>query len=357
MTIMQEPAVRQALANAWVSVRSKAAAPGLDGIDAADFQKDAARQLGFLARELLDGSYQPLPARMFTLKKGAKARELGILYIRDRVAQLALANLLRPVFEPQFSACCYAFLPGRSARAAVTRVCELLEMERPWFVRTDIDAYFDCIPHDLLLAQLEPCMEADALRLVRQSISMPELRDGVETKRAQGLCQGSPLSPLLSNVFLLDFDREAEQYGCDYLRYCDDLLFLSEREDMLPFILEGAQASLGRLRLRLKESKTSYGRIADGFSYLGYRFSDAGSIAQTKAIQSLTQRLEACLDVLLEQLAGNVRAGADVGTILLYRGEQRAAGAVAAILRAWRFRLRAGDVRPKQPHDGGSRGR
>lgn len=185
---MDESTVRQALALAWEHVRAKAAAPGPDGIDVADFQTDAQHQLDLLAVELLAGSYQPLPARMFILRKGTKTRELGILCVRDRVAQLALANLIAPQFESQFSDCCYAFRPGKSARAAVARVCELLEQGRSFFFRADIDDYYNSIDHALLLEKLGESLDGGTVELVRQSICQPELREGMETRRGKGLC-------------------------------------------------------------------------------------------------------------------------------------------------------------------------
>ena len=323
---MEEALVRQALAQAWEHVRAKAAAPGPDGIDVADFQTGARHQLQLLAEELLAGAYQPLPARIFTLRKGTKVRELGILCVRDRIAQLALANLIAPRFEAQFSACCYAFRPGKSARTAVGHVCELLEQGRQFFFRADIDDYFNSIHHELLLEKLSETLDISMVDLIHQSICLPELRDGMESRRAKGLCQGSPLSPLLANIFLADYDKKAEQYGCDYLRYCDDLLFLTNDEDALSAILASSQLFMGRLYLSFKAEKTKLGPVTDGFTFLGYAFSDTGSIAQTKAVQSISQRLEIPLEQLLEQFAQNVRSE---------RKAELPWEAVVAVLRGW----------------------
>ena len=146
---MQQPltasAIETRLLAAWRHVQAKASAPGLDGIDIADFATDADRQLKKLADALISGTYTPLPVRIFTIQKGEKARELGILTVRDRIAQHALAQILSDRYEPMFLPSSFAFRPGKSAKRAVEQVCSWIQEDKPAVFRSDIDNYFNRI--------------------------------------------------------------------------------------------------------------------------------------------------------------------------------------------------------------------
>ncbi|MDR3050434.1 MAG: hypothetical protein LBU67_01765 [Oscillospiraceae bacterium] len=317
----------QALATAWQHVQAKASAPGLDGIDIMDFRLDANHQLRLLRDQMLDGSYTPGTVRIFTLKKGQKTREIGLLCVRDRIAQHAMAQILSAEYEPRFLPQSYAFRPSKSAKQAVQQVCQWIQEKKTSFFRSDIDAYFNHIHHEVLLTKLEADVDEALLRLISESIKLQELRDGALVRREMGLCQGSPLSPLLANVYLHDFDR-AMVGCCDaYIRYCDDFVCMADDQQAWKALAAMIGAQLEPLHLTLKSSKTSQGMLSDGFAFLGYFFSDQGSVVMVKAIESLADSLTPRIERLLAQLAQ--QHSAEGGDVTLDWG------ALADVLRGW----------------------
>ena len=293
-----------ALMQAWQHAQDKKSAPGLDGIDIADFRQDSDYQLRKLAEGIIDETYCPRPVRVFEFIKGKKSRKIGILCLQDRIVQHALARLLGTIFESRFLDCSYAFRPGRSAKSAIQQVCSFIQNGANLFFRSDIDSFFDTINHDILLKKIEPDVNSHLLRTIEKCIKLTEIEQGMPKKRNFGLCQGGPLSPILANVYLMDFD--AAMVGNDYsfIRYCDDFvcLFKTSNAKIIDDIESHAKNVLLPLDLTLKQKKTSKGDVAQGFNFLGYRFSDSGTIVQIQAIEALIEKLQPKIEKLFEQL-------------------------------------------------------
>lgn len=306
---LERETLHSQLLASWRHVQEKGSAPGLDGIDIEDFKTDADRQIRLLTGEMMSASYIPLPVRVFTQRKGDKERELGILCVRDRVAQHALAEILSTVYEPRFLPCSYAFRPGKSARQAVDAVCEWIAQGKEAAFRSDVDSYFDRIDHRRLINLLRDDMEESLVALVAKCIRLREMRAGIPVARTVGICQGAPLSPLLSNVYLHDFDRMMSEKTAHYLRYCDDFVCLTETLEQAKECAAQAKAALQSIKLSLKAQKTSAGHVSDGFSFLGYHFTDAGSVVRIQALESLAQSLERRIEPLHKQYAENCRSG------------------------------------------------
>ncbi|MCL1912520.1 MAG: reverse transcriptase/maturase family protein [Eubacteriaceae bacterium] len=299
------------LQRSWQHAFKKASAPGLDGIDIGDFAKDSTNQLLILEKELLNGSYTPHPVRAFQITKGEKTRELGILCIRDRIAQHALSEILSNEYEPLFSVNSYAFRHGYSARMAVVKVCDQIESGDTMVFRSDIEACYDSIQHDLLEEILLERFDTSFVDLLMRSVKLIEHREGVPSTRELGLCQGSPLSPVLLNIFLTDFDKTIEELGAFYLRYCDDFVFLSNNEATLETVENATAEELSKLGLHMKPAKTTIGDVAGGFNFLGFYISDSGSIVETKAVNALAERLEPIINGLASSQREQVLSGQD----------------------------------------------
>ena len=206
---LYEQATRlESLERAWLRVLRNAGAAGADGLTVAEFARAAPVRLISLHRSLRDGSYRPGPLRRVAIPKPAGGeRVLLIPGIADRIVQTAVAEALVPVLEPGFEDDSFAYRPGRSVAQAVERVRRLRADGYQWVIDGDIERYFDRVPHDPLLGLLETHLDDPALLdLIAQWLEQAS----AETGGSFGLPQGSPLSPLLSNLYLDQLDDAAQ---------------------------------------------------------------------------------------------------------------------------------------------------
>lgn len=263
---------------AWVRIRARGkGTPGVDGVtvEAYDARLDA--HIERLARCLLDGSYRPLPLRRLVVGTGDKARTLAIPTVEDRLVQTSLLLTLQPGIERLLSDSAYAYRPGRGVAQASRHLERHLRDRRPFVAKGDIAAFFDEIPRQPLfdaLAELVP--DPDVRALVRTCLDAP-LAGHIP---AHGLPQGGVLSPMLSNVYLLPFDRAFAREALPLLRYADDFAVPCHTADEAARALALARSELGALGLRLHPEKSRVVALADGFTFLGVAFGpDRGPLA------------------------------------------------------------------------------
>ncbi|MBK8906690.1 MAG: CRISPR-associated endonuclease Cas1 [Rhodospirillales bacterium] len=251
----------------WAKVRANKGGPGGDGETLWDFRAQAGPRIERLARELMGGDYRPGPLRAVDVpKRSGGTRTLSIPCVVDRVAQTAAAMVLGPVLEPEFEDSSFAYRPGRSVERAVARVSALYRDGYRYVVDGDIRAYFDSIPHAPLVARLEAIVDDERL------IDLIELwlegfdEDGV------GIPQGSPISPLLANLYLDAVDERIERRGVRLVRYADDFVLLCRSESRAAGALERMAALLAEHGLELHPEKTRIVRFENGFTFLGRLF-------------------------------------------------------------------------------------
>jgi CRISPR-associated protein Cas1 len=203
---------------------------------------------------------------------------MGIPVVADRVLMGAAADALATVLEPTFSDRSYAYRPNRGARQAVTEIAGSPRLQTGWALIADIAAYFDNIDHGLLLAMLREHVADDAfVRLVTAWVTNPARDGGQDTRPRRGVPQGSPISPILANLYLTPLDRWMERKGLDYARYADDFVALCDSAPDAQAISDEMEAFLAReLRLSVKPTKTTFVPVADGFDFLGFRLDADG---------------------------------------------------------------------------------
>lgn len=264
-----------ALRGAWEKVMRRSGAPGSDGVTVEQFAADAGRYLALLAAELQNGRYRPRPYRQVEVAKGdGGTRRLAIPCLRDRVVQTSMAGVLTPCVDGRLQPCSYAYRPGRSVLRAVAAVEAELARGMVWVVDADIRSFFDTVPHAPLWGLLRDWVpDARARWLVRVSIEA-----GCPAPR-QGLPQGSPLSPVLSNVYLHPFDAVIVGSGSALVRYADDFLIMCATRAQAENALGTAGRVLGSLGLNLHPDKTRIVHRDEGFSFLGHRFGAQSSDA------------------------------------------------------------------------------
>jgi group II intron reverse transcriptase/maturase len=198
---------------------------------------------------------------------------LGVPTVVDRLVQQAIAQVLEPIFDPGFSEHSYGFRPGRGAHQAVRQAQVFLEDGSGWVVDVDLDAFFDRVNHDKLMHRVwRRVADRRLLRLIRAFLEAGIMVDGVRQASAEGTPQGSPLSPLLSNIMLDDLDRELERRGHRFVRYADDLRVFVRSERAAWRVLDGVSGFVeGRLGLKVNQAKSSVVRI-DLAMLLGFGF-------------------------------------------------------------------------------------
>ena len=224
---------RENLKAAWKQVRANQGSPGVDGITIEEFPEYIREHWPEIKRQLLEGSYRPKPVRRVEIpKRSGGKRPLGIPTVLDRFIQQVILQVLQPLFDPGFSEKSYGFRPGRSCHQAVRRVRQLLDEGYQQVVDIDLSKFFDRVNHDLLMVRVARKVgDKSVLRLIgmyqRAGVgACPERSrrmDGETLPTTAGVPQGGPMSPLLANIMLDDFDKELEKRGHRFVRYADDL--------------------------------------------------------------------------------------------------------------------------------------
>jgi RNA-directed DNA polymerase len=261
----------------WDKVRNNGGAAGVDrqGIEA--YEKEAEKNLVELEKVLREGSYKAKPVkRVWIPKIGSKEkRPLGIPVVTDRIVQTALRNVLEPIFEKTFGEQSYGFRPGRGCKDALRRVEELLKGGNQWVVDADIKSYFDSIPHDKLMKEVEEQIADGRVLEMIEGYLKQGIMDGLKEWEAEkGTPQGAVISPILANIYLNKLDHEMARKGYEMVRYADDSVILCKTEEEARRALEEMREVLEAKGLTLHPEKT---RIVDatqkgGFDFLGYHF-------------------------------------------------------------------------------------
>src|ERR1700737_4069743 len=278
------------LAHAYAQCRSNKGAPGVDRQDFAEVEAYGVQKwLGELALALRQESYRPDPIRrVFIPKANGKLRPLGISTLRDRVCMTAAMLVLEPIFEADLPSELYAYRPGRNAQQAVVEVEELLFRGHPDVVDADLADYYGSIPHaDLLKSVARRIVDRRVLHLIRMWLDCPveETDDRGRKTRTTGardnrcgIPQGSPISPLLANIYMRRFVLGGKKLGLEQrlgsriVTYADDLVILC-RKGNAEAALHRLREIMGKLKLTVNEDKTRICKIPEGeFDFLGYTF-------------------------------------------------------------------------------------
>ena len=278
------------LAHAYAKCRSNKGAPGVDGQDFADIEAyGVERWLGELALALRNETYQPDPIRrVFIPKANGKLRPLGISTVRDRVCMTAATLVLEPIFEADLPPEIYAYRAGRNAQQAVIEVTEQLYRGHPDVVDADLADYFGSIPHaDLMKSVARRVVDRRVLHLIKMWLecAVEETDDrGRKTRTTEardnhrGIPQGSPISPLLANLYMRRFVLGWKKLGLErrlgarLVTYADDLVILC-RKGKAEEALHHLREIMGKLKLTVSEEKTRICKVPEGeFDFLGYTF-------------------------------------------------------------------------------------
>lgn len=259
---------------AFSKVASNKGAPGPDRQSIEMVHKHFPRILSILTKSLLDGSYIPGDVRRVWIpKSGGGERGLGIPNVVDRIVQEAVRMVIEPLYEPKFHPNSHGFRPGKGCHTAIAVAKRYIEEGYEWVVDIDLEKFFDRVNHQRLMARLaERVKDKRILVLIgcmlKAKVIMP---DGVRVNTEEGVPQGGPLSPLLSNIVLDELDQELEQRGHRFVRYADDqnIYVKSERagQRVMTSITQFIEK---RLRLKINKSKSAVAKPEERH-FLGFR--------------------------------------------------------------------------------------
>jgi group II intron reverse transcriptase/maturase len=255
-------------------VANKGAA-GIDGMQVEELRDYLTVYWQTLRRDILEGKYRPQAVRKVEIPKPTGGtRMLGIPTVVDRLLQQALAQWLSPQYEEEFSACSYGFREGRSAHQAVLQAQINLNEGYEWVVELDLEQFFDRVNHDRLMAVLaKRIADKRTLKLIRSYLSSGIMEGGVVSPRREGTPQGSPLSPVLSNIVLNELDEELQARDHRFVRYADDCTIYVKSEKAAQRVLETiTQYIESKLKLKVNRQKSKVSRPEDS-TLLGFSFS------------------------------------------------------------------------------------
>jgi len=284
--------------NLFISARKvvgKNGAAGVDRQSTEDFAEDELDEIHCLHRQLRERTYRPQPVRRVWIPKPGVAQErpLGIPTVRDRVVQTAILNVIEPIFDNDFHDRSFGFRHGRSCHDALRVVEEHLEDGKVFVVDADLQGYFDTIPKDRLMHLVrEKISDSRLLALIQQFLDQSILEELSEWTPETGVPQGAVLSPLLSNLYLNEFDHRMADLGYEMVRYADDFVILCRSQEQAEAALEEVKRFVDQAGLTLHPKKT---RIVDSretsFDFLGYSFRWKFRFPRAKSHRKMVDRI------------------------------------------------------------------
>jgi len=274
--LMEEVLRRENLIEAHKRVKRNKGAPGVDGMTVDELMPYCRKHWDEIRGQLLVETYKPRPIRPKEISKpNGGIRMLGIPVVLDRLIMQALLQVLTPIFDPTFSKSSHGYRPGHSTHDAVRCAREYVKEGYDWVVDLDLEKFFDRVNHDVLMSRVARKVEDKrVLRLIRRYLQAGIMIDGLSSPRTEGTPQGSPLSPLLSNVLLDELDKELELRGHRFCRYADDVSVYVKSEAAGKRVMASIEKFLSkRLRLKVNREKSTVARPWER-KFLGYSFTD-----------------------------------------------------------------------------------
>jgi RNA-directed DNA polymerase len=283
------------LNQAFKQVKENDGSSGIDKMEVSDLRQWLGKHLEELRESLLTEKYTVSAVRKVEIQKSTGGiRMLGIPTVKDRMIQQAIHQELNRYYDPHFSDYSYGFRPGRSAHQAIIQASNFIKEGNEWVVDIDLEKFFDKINHDRLMQRLSKGIgDKRLLRLINAFLKTGMMEGGLMEQRTAGTPQGSPLSPLLSNIVLDELDKELERRGHHFCRYADDSnIYVKSRkvgERVMASIVDFIEK---KLKLKVNRNKSGVRHCSD-VKFLGYTLLPGGGIrVADKSLEKLKGKIK-----------------------------------------------------------------
>jgi RNA-directed DNA polymerase len=277
--LMEEVCGRENCKQALARVKANKGSAGIDGMTVEELPEHLKQHWPEIREQLLSGIYRPQPVKRVEIPKPeGGVRKLGIPTVLDRFIQQAVMQLLQRRWDRRFSEHSYGFRPGRSAHQAVSQAQQYMAEGYRWVVDLDLEKFFDRVNHDKLMAKIaERVSDKRLLRLIRAFLCAGVMENGLVSPVDEGTPQGGPLSPLLSNIVLDEFDRELERRGLRFARYADDCNIYVRSRRAGGRVMESITRFITtKLKLKVNAQKSAVERPWRR-KFLGFSFTNAAA--------------------------------------------------------------------------------
>lgn len=274
MKLMDEVLSKDNLNQAYLQVARNKGASGIDNMTCEEVKDYLKVHGNELISQIKSREYKPLPVRRVEIPKpNGGVRKLGIPTVIDRIIQQALVQKLTPIFEPTFSEYSYGFRPNRRCQNAIDRALELLNQGHEWIIDLDLEKFFDNVPQDKLIRLVDNMVnDSDITALIHKYLKAGVLINGEFEETTIGTPQGGNLSPLLSNIYLNELDKELERRGLHFARYADDCVIFVKTENSAKRVMFHIVKFIEtKLKLKVNVEKTHITR-PNNLKYLGFSF-------------------------------------------------------------------------------------
>jgi RNA-directed DNA polymerase len=282
------------LRKAYERVRQNKGSAGIDEMDVEALGKWLSKNLSTFGDMVLAENFQPSPVRKVMIRKpDGGERMLGIPTVKDRMLQQAVHQELVRHYDPLFSENSFGFRPGRNAHQAILQASKFVSEGKEWVVDIDLEKFFDNVNHDRLMQRLSKGIgDKRLLRLIKSYLKSGIMTDGLTEQRIAGTPQGSPLSPLLSNIVLDEWDKEMEKRGHSFCRYADDCNIYVKSKKAGERVMNSMVKFLEQ-KLKLKVNRKKSGvRHCTEVTFLGYTLLENGNIRiSDKSIKRLKDKV------------------------------------------------------------------
>ena len=300
---------------AFKRVKANKGAPGIDGITIEEYEQNLGKELNQLKEEIQSWSYKPTPVKRVEIPKpnGKGTRNLGIPIIKDRVLHMAIKLVIEPILEPTFSKNSYGFRPGRNQQQAVQEAKRIVESGKEFVVDIDLSKFFDRINHDKLIHRLKAHIDdTRVLRVIGMILRSGVMIEGIKMPTEEGSVQGSPLSPILSNVVLDELDKELEQRGLEFCRFADDCNIFTKTERSAERIMTSIKKFIEKkLKLKVNEEKSKTAK-SDQVKFLGMTIVKAtiaiSKAALSKAMEKVKELIPRGTNLAIEQAVEKINS-------------------------------------------------
>lgn len=286
---------RENLLEALKRVEANKGSHGVDGMSVKSLREHIKQNWQTIRQAIEEGTYQPSPVRRVEIPKpnGGGIRMLGIPTVTDRMLQQAIAQVLMPLFDPQFSEHSYGFRPKRRGHDAVRKAREYMKEGYRFVVDLDLEKFFDRVNHDRLMMKIsEKVKDKKILLLIRKYLQSGVMEDGIVKPNLEGTPQGGPLSPLLSNIVLDELDKELEKRGHRFVRYADDCnIYVKTQRAGERVKASATQFIEKKLKLKVNQAKSAVDRPWKR-KFLGFSFS-ANKEPKVRIAKQSLQKAEA----------------------------------------------------------------